>query len=92
MVSKVFFVTVTLMLKIGLPMTKPSNNKVMTKFSDYVAEQTRQNYKFYVFSRIMKRLFETYTTVVSTNDQRQLRSSTNQWVDVQCRFGSLLEL
>lgn len=92
MVSKVFIVTVTLILKIGLPMTKPSNNKVMAKFSDYVAEQTRQNYKFYVFSRIMKRLFETYTTVVSTNDQRQLRSSTNQWVDVQCRFGSFLEL
>ena len=86
MVSKVFLFTIILKLKIGLPLAKPSNNKVMAKFSDYVAEQTRQNYKFYVFSRIMKRLFETYTTVVSTSDQRQLRSSTNQWVDVQCRY------
>ena len=85
-VSKVFLFIIILKLKIGLPLAKPSNNKVMAKFSDYVAEQTRQNYKFYVFSRIMKRLFETYTTVVSTSDQRQLRSSTNQWVDVQCRY------
>ena len=92
MVSKVFLFTIILKLKIGLPLAKPSNNKVMAKFSDYVAEQTRQNYKFYVFSRIMKRLFETYTTVVSTSDQRQLRSSTNQWVDVQCRYSWLSKL
>ena len=69
----------------GLPLAKPTNNKVMAKFAEYVSDQTRQNYKFYVFSRIMKRLFESYTNVVSTTDPRQLRSSTNQWVDVQCR-------
>jgi len=76
----------------GLPLAKPSNNKVMAKFAEYVSDQTRQNYKFYVFSRIMKRLFESYTNVVSTTDPRQLRSSTNQWVDVQCSISHMRQI
>ena len=67
-------------------MNKPRVDKIQRQYEKFISESTRKNYKFYVFSRIMKRLFESYATVVSTENTTKLQSSARQWVNVQCRF------
>ena len=71
-------------------MNKPRVDKIQRQYEKFISESTRKNYKFYVFSRIMKRLFESYATVVSTENTTKLQSSARQWVNVQCRFVFLI--
>jgi MAX-like protein X len=59
------------------------------KYNAYVQERTVENWKFYVFSMIMKPLFENYVDNVNTTSKEDLDRSVMEW---QSRFCNLTQL
>ncbi|XP_046578992.1 carbohydrate-responsive element-binding protein-like isoform X1 [Haliotis rubra] len=50
-------------------------------YKEYIEDRTRGNWKFWIFSFMMRPLFETYTTGVSTSTIESFLSSVRQWTD-----------
>ena len=63
--------------------------KFRQKFSAYVQERTVENWKFYLFSMIMKPLFETYVENVNTSSREDLEQSVVDWQSRYCNLGTL---
>jgi len=57
--------------------------------NSYVAEQTRRNWKFYIFSKLTGPLFDSFYTMVSTANLDDMYRSTQAWVDQHCSLVSL---
>ncbi|XP_046333922.2 carbohydrate-responsive element-binding protein-like isoform X1 [Haliotis rufescens] len=61
----------------GVVKTKSMDNM----YKEYVEDRTRGNWKFWIFSFMMRPLFETYTTGVSTSTLQSFMSSVSQWTE-----------
>ena len=60
--------------------------KFRQKFNAYVQERTVENWKFYIFSTLMKPMFENYIQNVNTED---LDNSVLEWHSQYCNLANL---
>ncbi|KAI5625286.1 MLX-interacting protein [Silurus asotus] len=68
----------------GVPFTRHRSDHMKEKFDEYVKIRTLQNWKFWIFSIIIKPLFESFNGSVSTTNQSKLCETTMQWLDRDC--------
>lgn len=73
----------------GVPVTRHHYDHMQDKFSEYVKMRTLQNWKFWVFSIIIKPLFESFNGMVLTTSRAELCQSTLQWLDRHCSLPAL---
>ncbi|KAJ7419333.1 hypothetical protein WISP_54492 [Willisornis vidua] len=53
-------------------------------FDEYVRSRTLQNWKFWIFSIIIKPLFESFNGMVSTRSFKDLNETALAWLDQHC--------
>ncbi|XP_054905001.1 MLX-interacting protein isoform X4 [Poeciliopsis prolifica] len=68
----------------GVPIRKNRSDLMQDKFNEYVKSRTLQNWKFWIFSIIIKPLFESFSGMVSTTSREELCHTTLQWLDNHC--------
>ncbi|XP_036386086.1 MLX-interacting protein-like [Megalops cyprinoides] len=68
----------------GVPITRHRFDYMWDKFNEYVRSRTLQNWKFWIFSIIIKPLFESFNSMVSTSSVEELRQTTLRWLDRHC--------
>uniref|UniRef100_A0A1A8FPV2 MLX interacting protein n=1 Tax=Nothobranchius korthausae TaxID=1143690 RepID=A0A1A8FPV2_9TELE len=68
----------------GVPMRLSRLDYMQEKFDEYVKTRTLQNWKFWIFSIIIKPLFESFNGMVSTTSRTELHQTTLQWLDNHC--------
>ncbi|GAA6078846.1 MLX-interacting protein isoform X1, partial [Tachysurus ichikawai] len=68
----------------GVPITRHRFDHMKEKFDEYVKNRTLQNWKFWIFSIIIKPLFESFNVNVSTTNKSKLCETTMQWLDRDC--------
>ncbi|XP_047236787.1 MLX-interacting protein isoform X2 [Girardinichthys multiradiatus] len=68
----------------GVPMRKNRSDLMQDNFNEYVKSRTLQNWKFWIFSVIIKPLFESFNGMVSTTSREELCHTTLQWLDNHC--------
>ncbi|KAM4616552.1 MLX-interacting protein [Polymixia lowei] len=68
----------------GVPITRHRFDHMREKFDEYVKNRTLQNWKFWIFSIIIKPLFESFNGTVSTTSKAELCQTTLQWFDHHC--------
>ncbi|XP_070690370.1 MLX-interacting protein-like isoform X1 [Pempheris klunzingeri] len=68
----------------GVPIRRHRFNHMQEKFNEYVKNRTLQNWKFWIFSIIIKPLFESFNGMVSTTSTAELYQTTLQWLDRHC--------
>ncbi|XP_059920519.1 MLX-interacting protein isoform X4 [Gadus macrocephalus] len=67
----------------GVSMARSRFNHVH-EFEAYVKSRTLQNWKFWIFSIIIKPLFESFNNTVSTACEAELCQTTLEWLDHHC--------
>ncbi|XP_056138517.1 MLX-interacting protein [Lampris incognitus] len=73
----------------GVPITRHRFDHLREKFDEYVMSRTLQNWKFWIFSIIIKPLFESFNGIVSTTSKAELCQTTLQWLDHHCSLPML---
>ncbi|XP_054851856.1 MLX-interacting protein [Eublepharis macularius] len=68
----------------GVPITRQRFDQMRSMFEEYVRNRTLQNWKFWIFSIIIKPLFETFNGMVSTTSLEELNQTALAWVDQHC--------
>ncbi|XP_034026272.1 MLX-interacting protein isoform X2 [Thalassophryne amazonica] len=68
----------------GVPITRHCVDHMQEKFDAYVKNRTLQNWKFWIFSIIIKPLFESFNGMVSTVSNEELCQTTLQWLVHHC--------
>ncbi|XP_064369477.1 carbohydrate-responsive element-binding protein-like [Dromaius novaehollandiae] len=62
----------------------PQADTAAQLFADYVRRQTLQDWRFWLFSTIMKPLFESYSKAVSTSSTEDFCQSVLGWLEQHC--------
>ncbi|XP_061758297.1 MLX-interacting protein isoform X6 [Nerophis ophidion] len=57
--------------------------------NEYIKQRTLQNWKFWIFSAIVKPLFESFNNMVSTTSLAELRRTTLEWLERHCSLMAL---
>uniref|UniRef100_A0A7N6A0P7 BHLH domain-containing protein n=1 Tax=Anabas testudineus TaxID=64144 RepID=A0A7N6A0P7_ANATE len=73
----------------GVPIRRHRFDHMQEKFNEYVKNRTLQNWKFWIFSIIIKPLFESFNEMVSTTSRAELCQTTLQWLDRHCSLPAL---
>ncbi|KAF3695755.1 MLX-interacting protein Transcriptional activator MondoA [Channa argus] len=73
----------------GVPIRRHRFDYMQEKFNEYVKNRTLQNWKFWIFSIIIKPLFESFNEMVSTTSRTDLYHTTLQWLDRHCSLPML---
>ncbi|KAG7223412.1 hypothetical protein INR49_015515 [Caranx melampygus] len=68
----------------GVPIRRHRFNHMQEKFNEYVKTRTLQDWKFWIFSIIIKPLFESFNGMVSTTSRAELCQTTLQWLERHC--------
>ncbi|NWS75437.1 MLXIP protein, partial [Crotophaga sulcirostris] len=68
----------------GVPVTWQRCDHMRKMFDDYVRSRTLQNWKFWIFSIIIKPLFESFNGMVSTTSFKDLNQTAMAWFDQHC--------
>lgn len=68
----------------GVPITRQRFDHMRSMFDEYVRNRTLQNWKFWIFSIIIKPLFESFNEMVSTTSLEDLNQTTMAWLDQYC--------
>ncbi|XP_078410268.1 MLX-interacting protein isoform X2 [Cetorhinus maximus] len=68
----------------GVPMTQQRFDHMQEMFDEYVKSRTLQNWKFWIFSIIIKPLFESFNATVATTSLDDLCKTTLSWLDQHC--------
>ncbi|CAK6966467.1 MLX-interacting protein isoform X2 [Scomber scombrus] len=68
----------------GVPSTRHRFDHMQEKFNEYIKSRTLQNWKFWIFSIIIKPLFESFNGMVLTTSRAELCQTTLQWFDRHC--------
>ncbi|MBN3289973.1 MLXIP protein, partial [Polypterus senegalus] len=76
----------------GVPIKHEQFDHMQEMFEEYVKKRTLQNWKFWIFSIIIKPLFESFNGIVSTNNMDDLCRSTRTWLDQHCTLPVLRPL
>ncbi|XP_063155035.1 carbohydrate-responsive element-binding protein isoform X2 [Candoia aspera] len=73
----------------GVPITRQRFDHMREMFDEYVRSCTLQNWKFWVFSIIMRPLFESFNGMVSTTSLESLSQTSLAWLDQYCSLPAL---
>ncbi|GBM12726.1 MLX-interacting protein [Araneus ventricosus] len=73
----------------GAPIPCQRTNKMKEMFSEYVRQQTLQNWKFYIFSLIIEPLVESFNNNVSTASVDEMCKSILTWLEQHCSLVTL---
>ncbi|XP_068100917.1 MLX-interacting protein [Hyperolius riggenbachi] len=73
----------------GVPITPQRVNHMRDLFDKYVKSRTIQNWKFWIFSIIIKPLFDSFNDMVSTSSLEELYTTTLEWLDLHCSLPAL---
>eukprot|EP00079_Xenopus_tropicalis_P014831 XP_004911819.1 PREDICTED: carbohydrate-responsive element-binding protein isoform X1 [Xenopus tropicalis] len=73
----------------GVPMTQQRFQLMRQLFQNYVQMRTLQNWKFWLFSLIIRPLFESFNRTVSTASLADLRQTSLEWLDQHCSLPAL---
>ncbi|NWX85921.1 MLXIP protein, partial [Nothoprocta ornata] len=68
----------------GVPITRQRFDHMRSMFDEYVRNRTLQNWKFWIFSIIIKPLFESFNGMVSTTSFKDLNQTAMAWLDQHC--------
>ncbi|XP_020016665.2 MLX-interacting protein isoform X1 [Castor canadensis] len=68
----------------GVPVTRLQSDHMRDMFDEYVKSRTLQNWKFWIFSIIIKPLFESFKGMVSTSSLEELHRTAMSWLDQHC--------
>ncbi|KAM6377606.1 MLX-interacting protein isoform 2-T2 [Pluvialis apricaria] len=68
----------------GVPVTRQRFDHRKSMFDEYVRSRTLQNWKFWIFSIIIKPLFESFNEMVSTASFKDLNQTAMAWLDQHC--------
>ncbi|KAM9624860.1 MLX-interacting protein isoform 3-T4 [Morphnus guianensis] len=68
----------------GVPVTWQRFDHMRRMFDEYVRSRTLQNWKFWIFSIIIKPLFESFNRMVSTTSFKDLNQTAMAWLDQHC--------
>ncbi|XP_076452853.1 MLX-interacting protein-like isoform X2 [Babylonia areolata] len=73
----------------GVPVTRQRVDHMKDMFEEYVRSRTIQNWKFWIFSIIIRSLFDSYNSMVSTSSVEELCRTVAAWLDQHCSLVSL---
>ncbi|XP_060605253.1 carbohydrate-responsive element-binding protein-like isoform X2 [Ruditapes philippinarum] len=73
----------------GVPVTRQRADQMREMFEEYVKQRTLTNWKFWIFSLVIRNLFESYNTMVSTASVDELCRTVLAWLDQHCSLPSL---
>ncbi|XP_064533782.1 carbohydrate-responsive element-binding protein isoform X6 [Pseudopipra pipra] len=73
----------------GVPITRQRFDHMRGMFDEYVRSSTLQNWKFWIFSIIMRPLFESFNGMVSTASMESLTQTSLAWLDQHCSLPAL---
>ncbi|XP_068422752.1 MLX-interacting protein isoform X2 [Clinocottus analis] len=73
----------------GVPIRRNRFDLMQERFNEYVKNRTLQNWKFWIFSIIIKPLYESFNGMVSTTSRAELCHTTLQWLDRHCSLPAL---
>ncbi|XP_054857901.1 carbohydrate-responsive element-binding protein isoform X2 [Eublepharis macularius] len=73
----------------GVPITRQRFDQMRNMFDQYVRSCTLQNWKFWVFSIIMRPLFESFNGMVSTTSMESLSQTSLAWLEQYCSLPAL---
>ncbi|XP_074016764.1 carbohydrate-responsive element-binding protein [Numenius arquata] len=68
----------------GVPITRQRFDQMRSMFDEYVRSSTLQNWKFWIFSIIIRPLFESFNGMVSTANMESLTQTSLAWLDQHC--------
>ncbi|NXE09805.1 MLXIP protein, partial [Lophotis ruficrista] len=68
----------------GVPIVWQRLDHMKRMFDEYVRSRTLQNWKFWIFSIIIKPLFESFSGMVSTASFKDLDQTAMTWLDQHC--------
>ncbi|CAD5120904.1 DgyrCDS9457 [Dimorphilus gyrociliatus] len=73
----------------GVPVTRQRADHMKNMLNDYVKKRTLSNWKFWIFSIIIKPLFDTFRDMVSTASEAEMCRTVLAWLEQHC---SLVQL
>ncbi|XP_078535697.1 carbohydrate-responsive element-binding protein isoform X1 [Lissotriton helveticus] len=73
----------------GVPITRQRFDQMRQMFDEYIQSRTLQNWKFWLFSIIIRPLFESFNGMVSTASIEDLRQTSMSWLSQHCSLPSL---
>ncbi|KAM6155378.1 carbohydrate-responsive element-binding protein [Rhynchocyon petersi] len=73
----------------GVPITHQRFDQMRDMFDHYVRTRTLHNWKFWVFSILIRPLFESFNGMVSTANLQSLRQTSLDWLDQYCSLPAL---
>ncbi|XP_032650860.1 MLX-interacting protein-like isoform X4 [Chelonoidis abingdonii] len=73
----------------GAPVTPPRLDHMAQLYDDYVRQRTLQNWRFWLFSMLIKPLFESYRGAVSTHSAKEFCQSVLGWLEQHCTLPML---
>ncbi|XP_016040445.2 MLX-interacting protein isoform X1 [Erinaceus europaeus] len=68
----------------GVPVPWRQFDHMRDMFDEYVKSRTLQNWKFWIFSIIIKPLFESFKGMVSTSSMEELHRTALSWLEQHC--------
>ena len=63
-----------------------TTEKFEQKFKAYVKERTIENWKFYLFSLVLKPLFDNFITTLNTSSREDMESTFYEWQEKCCNL------
>ncbi|XP_067388092.1 MLX-interacting protein-like isoform X2 [Emydura macquarii macquarii] len=73
----------------GAPVAPPHSDHTAQLYDDYVRQRTLQNWRFWLFSVLIKPLFESYRGAVSTSSAKEFCQSVLGWLEQHCALPML---
>ncbi|XP_072284975.1 carbohydrate-responsive element-binding protein [Pyxicephalus adspersus] len=73
----------------GVPVTHQHFQHMRQMFQNYVQNRTLQNWKFWLFSLLIRPLFDSFNRMVSTASMTDLRQTALDWLDQHCSLPAL---
>jgi MAX-like protein X len=74
---------------VALPGSLNKQEKFQQKFVSYVQQRTIENWKFYIFSMVLKPLFESYASSINTLSGDHMQNSMNDWQNKYCNLSQM---
>uniref|UniRef100_A0A8C8RS98 BHLH domain-containing protein n=1 Tax=Pelusios castaneus TaxID=367368 RepID=A0A8C8RS98_9SAUR len=68
----------------GAPVAPPRSDRTIQLYDDYVRQRTLQDWRFWLFSVLIKPLFESYREAVSTSSAKDFCQSVLGWLEQHC--------
>ncbi|KAL5010199.1 hypothetical protein ScPMuIL_012504 [Solemya velum] len=63
----------------GMPVVERPSGQIDKMYEDYVKSETKRNWKFWIFSFVMKPLFTSFSKMVSSDTLSEFMSSVFRW-------------